>query len=114
MGDENETCKIPDGVRKISRIMDLLCTRWIDYAMLDCWRECKMSTLCTAFPSFSRKGDIPLHTSKNRAKTTAQINVQEIIPINELQPSWRSHLEFYALRSRPPCLRQTTSYFKIG
>jgi hypothetical protein len=88
MGAENEVCNIPD--------------------------EGYNTFLCTAFPSFSRKGDIPLHTSKNRAKTTAQINVQEIIPINELQPSWRSHLEFYALRSRPPCLRQTTSYFKIG
>jgi hypothetical protein len=46
-----------------------------------------MSTLCTAFPSLSGEGDIPLNTLKNCAKTTAKINVQEIISIDELRLS---------------------------
>jgi hypothetical protein len=70
--------------------------------MLDCWRECQMSTLCTAFPSFPREGDTPLNILKNCAKTTAKINMQKTIPIDELRPSWKSHLEFYAFSSRPP------------
>ena len=61
-----------------------------------------MSTLCTAFPSFPGEGDIPLNTLKNCAKTTAKINMQKTIPIDELRPSWKSHLEFYAFSSRPP------------
>ena len=28
--------------------------------------------------------------------------MQKIIPIDELRPSWKSHLEFYAFSSRPP------------
>jgi hypothetical protein len=46
-----------------------------------------MSTLCTAFPLFPSEGDIPLNTLKNCAKTSATINVQEIIPIDELRLS---------------------------
>jgi hypothetical protein len=61
-----------------------------------------MSTLCTAFPSFPSEGDTPLNTLKNCAKTTAKINMQKTIPIDELRPSWKSHLEFYAFSSRPP------------
>jgi hypothetical protein len=61
-----------------------------------------MSTLCTAFPSSPSEGHIPLNTLKNCAKTTAKNNVQEIIHIDELRPSWRSHLEFYAFSSQPP------------
>jgi hypothetical protein len=72
------------------------------YSMPSFWRECQMSTLCTAFPSFFKEGESPLNTLKNCAKTTAKINVQEIILRDELRPSWRSHLEFYTFRSRPP------------
>ena len=66
------------------------------HSMPSFWRECQMSTLCTAFLSFPREGDTPLNTLKNCAKTTAKINMQKIIPIDELRPSWKSHLEFYA------------------
>jgi hypothetical protein len=46
-----------------------------------------MSTLCTAFPLSPSEGDIPLNTLKNCAKTTAKINVQEIISSDELRLS---------------------------
>src|SRR5919108_3031578 len=70
--------------------------------MLDFWHGCKMSNLCTAFPSFPKEGETPLHTLKNCAKIAAKINVREVIPIDELRPSWRCHLEFYTFSSRPP------------
>jgi hypothetical protein len=46
-----------------------------------------MSTLCMAFPSFPAEGETLLNPLQNCAKTVAKINVQEVIPIDELQPS---------------------------
>jgi hypothetical protein len=66
------------------------------------WRECQMTTLCTAFPAFSREDYNLHHTLRTRAKTAVKINVQEVILLDELQPSWTRHLEFYAVSSRPP------------
>jgi hypothetical protein len=51
------------------------------------WYECRKSTLCTAFPSFPGEGETLLNTLQNCAKTVAKINVQEVIPLDELQPS---------------------------
>jgi hypothetical protein len=80
-GRENETRKIPDDVVNNLINIGLFSRDEFDSDMLNYWRECKMSTLCTAFPSFPSEGDIPLNTLKNCAKTTAKINVQDILPI---------------------------------
>jgi hypothetical protein len=55
--------------------------------MLGFWPECQKPTLCTAFPLFPAEGETLLNPLQNCAKKVAKINVQEVIPIDELQPS---------------------------
>jgi len=73
--------------------------------MLDFWRECKMSTLCTASSPSLREGYNLPYTLRNRARTAAKINVQEVSHTDEFRRFLQGYLQFYAFSSRPPIRR---------
>src|SRR5215470_11177100 len=70
--------------------------------MLDSRCECKMCTFGTVSSSVSREGQNHAIALKRRAKTAAQINVQEAIHLNEFRHVCSGYLEFYTNRARPP------------